>query len=372
MSDNHDALSPCELLIGKQLQGNQRNGFWRVTNRIAKLPDATGGHFSVGYIAEHDDGTRAFVKATDIGLLKRESALNPLEKMRQAFNEQGFERTILETCRGKRMDRIVNALDFGDYETTEGGVRDYVFFIIFEIAEGDVRTQLNRERRQSLSWAMVALHNLAVAIQQLHQSKIAHNDIKPSNLLIFNDELQKLADLGRATSDTQIGPWDDLRCVGDLNYAAPEHWYHNVDFPVDAGKIAFHVRQASDLFLMGSMGYFLITGQSLSPLILKNLRPEHWPQNWTGTFQDVTPYLRHSLGQAMQFFDAELPTYNDHKINQKIQEFRITVLELSEPDPINRGCPMNNISGISKYDLQRYISLFDYTSKRLKILESRQ
>lgn len=369
MSNLNLTTSPSEELVGMALRGKKREGHWHVKERIEKGPNDSGGNFSVGYIAVHDDGTEAFLKSTDIGLLTRHRHASPLDNITDAFNEQRFERAILEICHENHMDRIVHALDYGEFETTHGGVRDYVFFIIFEKASGDVRKQADRQRREELSWVLNALHNLAVAIQQLHGEKIAHNDVKPSNFLVFDKYLQKLADLGRATSDKQIGPWDSVKYSGDPHYAAPEFWYSTVTFPNFSGKIAFNVRQASDLYMLGSMGFFLTTGESLTPLIVKLLRPEHWPMNWCGSFDDVLPYIRDAFGHAMQFFDAEIPGNASVEETKCVDALRVAITQLSDPDPRLRGHPVNLGGQANRYSVERYVSLFDNLAKRIVLLE---
>lgn len=307
--DQRVAESPCELMLGRKVKGVRKaQGEWTITDKVERRPDSSGGTFSVGYLATHSDGTLAFVKATDIGLLSgRRDHSGALELIVKASSEQSFERQILDVCRGNNMDRVIHAIDYGEYETDETGVKEFVFFIMFEPAKGDVRSQVNLEKKNNLSWCTQALHNLSVAVQQLHNARIAHNDIKPSNLLIFDDYLQKLADLGRATSDTHMGPWDGLNYAGDLAYAAPEFLYKGVEFPNTSGKISFEVRRASDLYHLGSMGFFLVTGVSLTPSINRFLQPPHWHNNWTGTFSEVVPYLQSALSNALLFFENELP-----------------------------------------------------------------
>ncbi len=214
----------CLALEGMTLKGLKRGSSWNVLEKIDRKLGSTGGTFSVGYLVEDEAGEKAFMKATDIGLLVRGNG-GLLQKLNRATYEQTFERKFLDVCHGNNMDRIVRCLDYGELEMVYNDVQDVVFFLVFERAQGDVRTQILQSKRQELTWALYALHNLAIAIRQLHTADIAHNDIKPSNLLVFNEHLQKLADMGRATSGGVIGPYDLARCPGQLTYAAPEQLY---------------------------------------------------------------------------------------------------------------------------------------------------
>ncbi len=308
-----------------------------------------------------------FLKATDIGFLNPLSGKTAFDKTARAFNEQNFERKILEICNGNNMDRIVHALDYGEFEIVHNNVKEFVFFIIFELAQGDVRTQLLRSNFQNISWTLNALHNLSVAVQQLHSAEISHNDIKPSNLLVFDNHLQKLADLGRATSATSTGPWDDVAYSGDNNYAAPEFWYENNTFPKDGNRVSFDVRRASDLYLLGSMGYFLVTGQALTPILRTTLRPEHIGKSWGGTFSEVLPYIYNALSSVMKHFDERLPKSKKQTILDEATELRMAVYQLCDPNPLKRGNPINLSGNVDRYSVERYVSLFDRISKSMKI-----
>ena len=350
---------PCECLEGVELDGSRRPGKWHVTQRIARDPRSTGGTFSVGYRVVHDDGTEGYLKATDTSFLWQGDNSDPLAVMGQVIQEQTFERDILEVCRGNNMDRIVVALDHGEFDTDEGGVRNYVFFIVFEMAAGDVRTQILVGERYSFAWYFHALHNLATAVGQLHRASISHNDIKPSNLLVFDDLLQKLADVGRATSAEIAGPFDVLRCPGDRQYAAPEQLYHWRGIAAASDRQAMlSIRQASDLYLMGSMAYFFVTGSMLTPMVLTFIRATHQPQNWEGTFEDVLPYWRDAMGAAMRLYDSATHSFSD-KQRTTTEELKSAIYQLCEPDPLERGHPLSRRRIESHYDVQRYISLFN-------------
>lgn len=360
-------LSACELLEGKTLPGQKKLGQWHIGAKLRRdsVHLTTGGTFSVGYEARHDDGTLGFVKATDIGFLSSKTG-QAFPQIAEVIKEQEFERAILDVCRGNNMDRIVAALDYGEFVSVDSNVRDIVFFIVFERARGDVRAQCLVGGRQPFSWIFQALHNLCVAVQQLHAALIAHNDVKPSNLLVFEEFLQKLADVGRATSDSRIGPWDTLVYAGDWNYAAPEFWYKE-NFPRIAGRIHFDVRRMSDLYLIGSMAYFFVTGVPLTPVMRKYLRPEHWPQNWTDTYAGVLPFVQDAFEKSMADFNHAL---NQPQVIQaaEAEEFRVAVRQLCEPNPESRGVfhDANN-----KYSLNKYVSLFDRLARRTKVFERR-
>jgi serine/threonine protein kinase len=93
------------------------------------------------------------------------------------------------------MDRVVQSIDFGHVvvDHTDLGRVDY---LILEIADGDVRSFLSTCNKIELAWKLRALHHIATGIHQLHAADIAHQDVKPSNVLVLGATISKIADLG--------------------------------------------------------------------------------------------------------------------------------------------------------------------------------
>jgi eukaryotic-like serine/threonine-protein kinase len=85
---------------------------WTVLQKVEKPTGATGGHFSVCYMARHENGQRAFLKALNLGkaLTMPGDTLRQIEDLIKTFN---FERDTLAICRNKNMRRIVAAIADG-------------------------------------------------------------------------------------------------------------------------------------------------------------------------------------------------------------------------------------------------------------------
>src|SRR6188768_1116607 len=96
----------------ESLEGITLTNGWKVLDRLTKTAGSSGGHFSCGYLVEHKDGRRGFLKALDFFSMLPESAdpARDLEPLIKAFN---FERDLLEMCRKGRLSKIVSALDNG-------------------------------------------------------------------------------------------------------------------------------------------------------------------------------------------------------------------------------------------------------------------
>jgi serine/threonine protein kinase len=248
-----------------------------------------------------DSGKVAFLKALDFrAAFERDTDF--IEKITVLFN---FERDLLGECDRRNMDRVVKAI-------ASGTVRDpsnpfaLVPYLIFEAADADIRVHLDTSRtRPSLSFKLRAIHHVATGLKQLHSAEIAHQDLKPSNVLVFyvNQALtiSKVADLGRASRSGYSSPHDEELFAGDPNYAPPEILYAHID-PDWARR-----RIAGDLYMLGGLVSFIFCQTTSIASLLSALPVGFWPGNWGGTFEDVLPYLINSFAQSVELFARDIP-----------------------------------------------------------------
>ncbi len=162
-------------------------------------------------------------------------------------------------------------------------------YLIFEPARGDIRSHLDSLASFDLIWILTCIHNICVGIRQLNGASIAHQDLKPSNVLEFAEDGQKLADLGRAWHRTRVSPHDALACAGDMGYAPPELLYHCS--ALDESDRRF----GADFYLVGSMILFYFTGTRATQLLLSDLDVQFHPTSWRSTYAEVLPYLQHAF-----------------------------------------------------------------------------
>jgi eukaryotic-like serine/threonine-protein kinase len=270
---------------------------------------------------------------------------DPVKALLQIANAHDFERSILEQCSGSRLDKVVTALDSGTVEVTNEGVRDFAFYIIFELANGDLRQFVNIEKGNDLIWVVSAIHSFCVAINQIHGIDVYHNDLKPANGLVFDDG-EKVADFGRATSPARPVARDPYLCAGDPRFAPPEQIYPNENPVVTIDP--FLKARAGDLYNLGSIMHYLITKRMLTPEIVGRLDPTFRPRNQNGGWIDS--------------YEAVLPYWNQihHAI---MNEF----LHLCDPDYRKRGDQSTNLIVPSKYKLERVISKLDNLKARILV-----
>jgi eukaryotic-like serine/threonine-protein kinase len=363
-------MGAAEHLVGHELLGRNKKK-WTVLERLRREKEyAEGVFYSVGYRVRADDGRDGFMKVTDLDLLTDQN-FNVLERMSAALQQHTIERQMLEHCRGNNMDRIALAIDFGDTILLKDGLKEPIFYIIFELAECDVRVQVDKRTQFDIVWIFCALHDLAVAIQQLHRGNITHNDIKPSNFLVFlrdlkfRERLQKLTDLGCATSPLMASIYDDAICAGDPRYAPPEVMYAK---ETDADLRKFDARRSADIYHLGSMIFFLVTGRMLTPEIVRHLSPEHRPpddeNDWVVDYADVIIYWREAFGRALIDFRSKLPCDANGKLAPASEALLEAIIQLADPDPKFRGHPHNRVGHNDPYSVQQYIALFDSLRRR--------
>jgi len=340
--------SPAEQLLGQTLIGG-----WRVIERVEMPSVATGGYFSVCYLVESETGTRAFLKALDFSkAFESSDPARVLQAMTEAYN---FERDLLAKCRDRSMSRVVRAIDDGSIRIGGTSADGVVQYLIFELADRDVRLHLALADQVDLAWKLRSLHHIATGLRQLHSAGIAHQDLKPSNVLVFEQNTSKVGDLGRAVYDGRSGPCDGLQCAGDPSYAPAELLYGYLDSDWKTRRIG------CDLYLLGSMVVFFFTGFSATSLLMSELHESLRWQNWGGSFEEALPYLRDAFGRVGDSFSRQI---DDDKLRE---ELNAIVRQLCEPDPKRRGIPPT-IRGISSpYSLERYISKFDLLARRAEL-----
>ena len=325
----------------QQLEGLTLPNGWKVGSLIVKPVGHTGGHFSCAYPVKHPDGRTAFLKAMDYtSALASPDPAAALNALTSAFL---FEREVLQECVDKRMSKVVKAIDGG--KVTAGG--SIVEYLIFEPAKGDIRTHLDSLASFDLVWRITCIHNICVGVRQLNGASIAHQDLKPSNVLDFAEEGQKLADLGRAWHRTRVSPHDGLACAGDRGYAPPELLYRYTA-PDEADR-----RFGADFFLVGSMILFLFTGTRAIQLLFSELDPQFHPKSWRGTYIEVLPYLQHA-------FAANLITlrglFSDPVLGDEIVD---VYQQMCDPNLASRGDRLHRAKFGSRFSLERFISRFD-------------
>jgi eukaryotic-like serine/threonine-protein kinase len=342
--------SPYDVLIGTELIDG-----WVVQSRATRSPGGTGGTFSVCYNVSNAAGDSAFCKVLDYQ--RAVSSSDPVAALQQMTADFQHEVSSLNKCRDLNMRRVVLALE-------SSTVADPIYpmsllsYIIFEPAIGDLRVVLPLDFvAEDLSLRFGILHDAVVGIAELHQAKIAHQDIKPSNILAVENAAGrmpptgKIADLGRAIVAGNPHRFDGLLFPGDRGYAPPEYLYDFVPAAYDPR------RRGTDLYQIGSLVAFVLSGVTMSALLYAELDPSFRWDVWSGDYADVEPVLREATDRAIEQVVAPLPTWAQPKVTELL-------VHLCDPDPARRNGMNGSQIHVSNYSLGRVISLLDRLQKQ--------
>ena len=340
-------MSAADQLLGLHLE----NG-WKVTRHLGRNPNGTGGTFSQGYVVEKP-GKIGFLKAFDFwpAFEPGVDTASLIQALTSAYN---YERDVLAHCGQKRLSRVVLAIDSGKVQVAGMSAMDgTVFYLIFEMAAGDVRVQMSTTTANGTLWCMRALRDVTLGLYQVHQEMIAHQDAKPSNVLTYPGAVFKVADFGRSSRKGMASPFDHANIAGDQSYAPPELLYGHLE-PEFAAR-----RFGCDTYMLGNLAAFLFTGVNMTSQLFSHLDPQHHHYRWSGGYKQVLPYLQNAFTKVLVDIEPRV----DPRVRVDVMKL---VKELCDPDINRRGHP----KGISKHDhhsLQRYVSQLTLLTQRLEI-----
>jgi serine/threonine protein kinase len=342
--------SAADSLLGFTLKSG-----WKVIEKITNTANSTGSFFSICYKVEKG-GTICFLKAFNFmpffHLSEQNNPGRPaVDVLGDMINAYRYERDLSMHCKSKHVTKVVFVIDAGEETVTSFSIST-VPYLIFELADGDVRNKLNFSDKLDFAWKLHSLHDIAVGLEQLHNINVSHQDLKPSNILIFKQD-SKLGDLGRSMCKDIDNQYNKLPYSGDFTYAPPEIMYRYFD--ADWNKRVF----ATDCYLLGSMIVFYFAGISMSALLLKYL-PENlrW-EKWRGTFDEIKSYLVEAFQKAIIEFGVSIEgKYFKKEISQLVEQ-------LCFPLPEQRGHPKNIASKhISNFSLERFISKLNLLAEK--------
>jgi serine/threonine protein kinase len=345
--------SAAHNLLGLTLKSG-----WEVIEKITKSDNATGSVFSVCYKVKKD-GIICFLKAfnfTPFFQLSEQS--NPgrsiIDVMSDMISAHKYERDLSEHCKKGHVTKVAFVIDSGEEIVANFSI-NIVPYLIFELADGDVRNKLAFTDNLDFAWKLYSLHDIAVGLQQLHNVNVSHQDLKPSNILLFNKS-SKLGDLGRSMCKDIDSQYNRQQYSGDWTYAPPEIMYNY--YEKDWNKRVF----ATDCYLLGSMIVFYFAGISMSALLLNYLPKYLHFTIWRGTFDEIKPYLLEAFSNAIIKFKESL---TDEYFKN---ELSLLVEQLCFPFPEQRGHPKNVANKIgSNFNLERFITRLDVLSKKAEL-----
>lgn len=340
--------------LADNLEG-QTIGPWKVEKKFPHKP-SSGGTFSVGYEVSNASGEKGFLKALDYSSAFRSASI--VDTLNGMTNAYIFERDLLSRCCDKKLKYIVRIVDCGQFSLPQdqypAGITfcPPVDYMVLEMADRSVRNLIDLSQLFDYAWALRSLHNVAVGIEEMHGIQIAHQDIKPSNVLLFDKKhLSKLGDVGRSSSMTVLAEHDKYNYAGDGTYSPFEQLYGEIN---PDWKIR---RYSCDMFMFGNLIMTYFNNISITTAVISKLPISCSPKNWGDTYHAIRPQIENAFSECVEDFN--------HNIDEELRDELINMIkQLCCPDISKRGDLKNSHLGSQQYSLRRYISRLDYWAKK--------
>jgi serine/threonine protein kinase len=128
---------------------------------------------------------------------------------------------------------------------------DEKYLLIMELMSHSAGDQLREEGIFSEDELIKLVRDIAKALAYAESQRLVHRDVKPDNILISDEGVYKLADLGIATPISDDGQARQERIFGSPHYVAPEQ--------ARGGAIDGR----ADLYALGASAWHLATGEPL-------------------------------------------------------------------------------------------------------------
>ncbi len=331
------------------LTGKTTAGGWLIGERVEFPADHTSGKYSDCFYVSKD-GQRAFLKALNIARFE----LSQLADVLSGFDYEGM---LLNNCRKERLNRVVQILDSGriEHDPTQIPILRYVPFLVLELAQGDIRSTIDVSDIVEDSWRFQVLHQTTAALLQLHKKAIAHQDLKPSNVLTFDGGVLKLGDLGCSSQQGQPAPHDRAATPGAFAYAPFEQRYGYLSPDWIERRIS------TDVFHLGCLVVFAFTNMCFPMAVMSKLAEPYQPKNWGDSYLSVAPHVLAAALETLSDISMDFPQLYRAEITEIVKE-------LCHPMPSERGKPRGvSITTPNRLWLERYVSRFDILMKKATI-----
>jgi serine/threonine protein kinase len=254
------AVIPSKILahLGQKLTRARQLGSYRLVEQIGR-----GGMGEV-WRAEH----RLFARPAAIKLITAQR----LEEA-SSVAEERFRREA-QAAAALRSPHTIQLYDFGL-------TRDRRPYYVMELLDGcDLESLVRRYGAQPAARVAYILRQACHSLAEAHAAGLVHRDIKPANLHIgrlgLDYDFVKVLDFGLVKRQ-QDGP------EGDMQLTAPEAISGTPAYMAPEMASGEPVDSRADLYALGCVGYFLVTGQRIfegthpMQVVLQHLRSEPVP-----------------------------------------------------------------------------------------------
>jgi len=351
----------CNDLKGKTIGG------WLVGDRIINN-DMTAKYALFYEVSK--DGVNAIMKVLNYDKCLNANYLDGakdqndlLAREAEAFH---FETQLSKECAGSHMGNVIRYLDSGELKLEGYAVRN-VAYIVYEMSEGKIGNFLKFSSKANfvadlglLVDKLKSLHQVTKGVKQLHTHLIAHHNITPQSIEVFNtNSVFKVGGLQKSRTRQTVlnSPVAAKLFDGDYTFAPPEAFF---GYKISEEMSTYY---QIDTYMLGNLVVYYLSSMNLTTLI--NQKCPYTLIDWASKgaeYPQVLPDIRKAFYESLDEIKASIC----------VKELRDPIVEIIEglcnPDPEERGYPGGFARVQTNADLQRMLTKLDLLYRKAQQL----
>lgn len=278
------------------------------TTKYTKIRKLAEGTFGKVYLVEDTFGNKFALKKFKM----------PDDEVPENYEvETRFGQRIQNEFGEKCATHVVCVHDYGSIPT---------YFIVYELMDGD----LSQYHFKNAEEIVRAYKDCLVGLTQIHKAQLAHNDIKPHNILykeVNGKIIFKIGDLGAlCSSDEIIGFRRPCHAFGTPLFSAPEV---NSQF---WDRLNYKILQKSDVFALAVSFYYIAYMYLQNYEVLSDhekmekLDDERYPYNVNAYLEEVNKIYNKMKARALKQSDF-YPAAFVHEGGKRIDKRYFEILD---------------------------------------------